>query len=96
MAVHQPDSRVVRLESDDNITLVGQEHYITSWRVVKLEVEVFGVVNFILGLLKNGEIVSMKVNLATYVSRRFAPTRPVKLTGWALVLAALPSIVRTK
>lgn len=61
--MHEPTARVIRLECDDNEATSRQQHYVPSWRIVKFEVKTAWVVLLTLDLLKDGKIVTVKVDL---------------------------------
>jgi hypothetical protein len=48
VTMHEPTTRVISLEGDDNEATIRQEYYISSWRIVKGEIELARVVLLIL------------------------------------------------
>jgi hypothetical protein len=44
MAMHEPTTRIISFEGDDNEATIGQEYYIPSRRVDTIEVELARVV----------------------------------------------------
>lgn len=63
MAMHEPHSRVVRLESNGQITSYGQKGHVPSWRIVKVKgVDARVDVVSLTALGKNDEIVAVEVH----------------------------------
>lgn len=66
VAVQQPVARVVRLEGDDDEAVGGQQDDVAAGRVDQIEIKLRRVagVRLVLGLLENGEVVAVEVDLA--------------------------------
>jgi hypothetical protein len=67
VAVHQPDTWIVCLESNHDETAAWEKNDITSWWVVKLQVESTWVVGLVLFLLENCKVMAVEVDLGVLV-----------------------------
>ena len=59
MAVDKPCARVVGLEGDYDVSVIGQEYHVSSWRIVEEEVRGVGIVNLVSGLFKDRKVMTV-------------------------------------
>lgn len=66
VAVCEPQAGAVGSEGDDGVAICGQEDDVPAWRVIELEVEVFGVRGEVgvVYLSEDREVVAVEVDLS--------------------------------
>ncbi len=63
VAVHEPRARIIGLERDDDEAVCGHQHDIAPRGVEPVQADVGCVVDGVFGLLEDGEVVSVEVDL---------------------------------
>ena len=62
VTVHDPSSRIIRLEGDDDVSITRKENDVPAWGVVEFQVQFLWECR-VLDLLQDGEIVAVEVDL---------------------------------
>lgn len=59
MAVHEPRTWVISLESDDYESIGWEKDNVPTWRIIELQVEILEVETRVVGLLEEGKVVTV-------------------------------------
>lgn len=70
VAMHQPCSWVVGFEGNHDVSLLWQDDYVSSWRVLFVQYRRAGIERCIVCLRENGKIVAVQVDLGHLISTR--------------------------
>src|SRR3569833_28408 len=69
VAMQEPRSGIVSLESDDDKAVGGHQHHVSPWRIESVQADVGGGVHGIFGLLEDGKVVPVEVDLGSMLEK---------------------------